>query len=1160
MKDSSKTKAQLLNELMELRQRVTALETAEIERRPAEVALAQERNLLRILIDNVPNYIFIKDTERRYVANNIAHLRSLGVQDPAQAIGKTVFDFHPPDLAAQYDADERQVIQSGQPLLNKEEHYLDLALGERRWHHTNKVPLRDSHGQIIGLVGICQDITERKQAEKELQTKSRQQEQLFQTAHQLTASLDVTEVLTRIGVTAKEILHAHGCAIYLLEADGKTLTPMAAIEPPYEQEILATPLHVETSFTGQAVKARQGLIFNEAADDFSGQQIPGTPPEPKECVITAPFIADDQVLGAMCLNRIGIPFSDQDLALAETFATYAAIALKNAQAHHNLECEVEKRKQAENALRQSEALFQSLIESLPQNIFSKDLEGRLTYANQRYCATEGKSLEDILGKTDVDIHPSQLAHKYQKDDRTVIETGQILEVMEEHQPLGGDKFYVQVIKAPLHNPAGLVTGVLGIFWDITERRQMELKLRESEKKFRTLVEQIAAVSYIHVADETGSAIYISPQVKPMLGYSPEEWLQTPALWIKLLHPQDREQVVAEHTRTNATGEPFRMDYRLIARDGRGVWVHDEAVLLRDETGQPHSWQGVMHDITERKKMEDTLRRERELFLAGPVVVWQQAGQDPLSKEFVSENISQFGYQAQDFINGQKNYADIIHPHDRERVLAEVEEYNESGVNRYKQEYRIVCADGRTRWVHDYSTISRDKLGNMTSFDWYMLDITERRQAEEQIQKLNQSLARRARELAALNKASRAMASSLNLKGVLETVIVEVRRLLDAEGASVLLREPALAGDELVFAASDSPGAEKLIGTRMPATAGIAGAVLQERQSARVDNAQNDPRFYKQVDATTGLTTRSLLAVPLVFKGQVRGVIEAVNKASGAFDEHDLELLEAMAGSAVTAIENARLYQAEREQYNRLQASQTRLIQAEKMEALGRLIASIAHEINNPLQAVLGCLELFREELDDHARREKLQRYLGIVETETERIATIVRRVRDFYRPARREMQPTDVHVVLGGVLELAGKQLQHHNIVTEREWAEDLPLIQANSDHLKQVFLNLVLNAIDAIPERGGTLRIRTASDQMPGADNRLLPAVRVEFSDTGAGMSPEVVAHLFEPFFTTKTGGTGLGLAVSYEIIQAHSGQISVKSQKGIGTTFTILLPVERP
>ena len=384
MKDSSKTKAQLLNELMELRQRVTALETAKIEHREAKEALAQERNLLRTLLDNVPNYIFVKDAECRYVLNNMTHLRSLGMTNQAEVAGKTVFDFHPPELAAQYDADERQVIRSGQPLLDKEEYYLDRRLGEWRWHLTTKIPLRDNQDKMVGLVGICQDITERKQAEEELQRKNRQQDQLLQTAHQLTASLDIAEVLTRIGAEAKEILHAYGCAIYLLEADGKTLTPMAAIEPPYEQEILATPLDVESSFTGQAVKARRGLIFNDAGSNASGQQIPGTPPEPKECIITAPFIADDQVLGAMCLNRIGIPFSDQDLALAEAFATYAAIALKNAQAHHDLEREVEKRKQAEKALRQSEALFQSLIESLPQNIFSKDLVGRFTYANQRY--------------------------------------------------------------------------------------------------------------------------------------------------------------------------------------------------------------------------------------------------------------------------------------------------------------------------------------------------------------------------------------------------------------------------------------------------------------------------------------------------------------------------------------------------------------------------------------------------------------------------------------------------------------------------------------------------------------------------------------------------------------------------------------------------------
>ena len=146
-------------------------------------------------------------------------------------------------------------------------------------------------------------IVERRRAEEALQRKTRQQEQLIDTARHLAASLDVKEVLTRIGVGAKAILQAHGCAIYLLKEDGKSLIPVVAIEPPYEEEILSTIIDVETSFTGQAVKARRGVIFNEAETDFSGQQIPGTPEVEEEHIIAAPFIADDKVLGAMCLNR-----------------------------------------------------------------------------------------------------------------------------------------------------------------------------------------------------------------------------------------------------------------------------------------------------------------------------------------------------------------------------------------------------------------------------------------------------------------------------------------------------------------------------------------------------------------------------------------------------------------------------------------------------------------------------------------------------------------------------------------------------------------------------------------------------------------------------------------------------------------------------------------
>ncbi len=431
-------------------------------------------------------------------------------------------------------------------------------------------------------------------------------------------------------------------------------------------------------------------------------------------------------------------------------------------------------------------------------------------------------------------------------------------------------------------------------------------------------------------------------------------------------------------------------------------------------------------------------------------------------------------------------------------------------------------------------------------------------AQGNVTRLNEDLERRTRELSALNAAGRAMVSTLNSEAVLKLMIDEVRRLLDAEGASVMLRDPASPDDDLVFAAAAGLNSETLVGTRMPATTGIAGWVMRERQSAVVSDVRRDSRFYDQVDSVTGQTTRSVVAVPLMFKGAMWGAVEAVNKAGGVFGERDREILEALASSAAIAIENARLYETEREQFRRLKQTQAQLVQVEKMAALGRLLASISHEINNPLQAIQNSLELAGDELEGSLRPDKLTRYVGIAGKEVERLAAIVRRMRDFYRPAREGLQPTDAHAVLQSVLELADKQLQHSHVTVECEWAMDLPDIPANPDYLKQVFLNLVLNAIDAMAARGaGTLRVRTTVCEMQQRNNRAVPAVCIEFGDTGDGMSPEVIAHLFEPFVTTKSEGTGLGLSISYGLIEAHNGQITAMSQAGVGTTFTILLPV---
>ncbi len=300
----------------------------------------------------------------------------------------------------------------------------------------------------------------------------------------------------------------------------------------------------------------------------------------------------------------------------------------------------------------------------------------------------------------------------------------------------------------------------------------------------------------------------------------------------------------------------------------------------------------------------------------------------------------------------------------------------------------------------------------------------------------------------------------------------------------------------------------------------------------------------------------VLGVPIWSdRGPVADLVVARRPADRPFSDEDRAAAHAAAARAGQAIRNAQLYDEIRHLLREREETQAHLIHTEKMSAMGRLTASIAHEINNPIQSVLSCLNLASEELDGENRKEKLSRYLHIAEGEIERIANIVRRMRDFYRPAARTMQSIHLHNVLEDVLQLTAKELQHGNIALERQWAEDLACFWANPDNLKQVFLNLVLNAADAMPQ-GGTLTTRTALDELV-VDGRSAPAARVEISDTGQGIPPDARHRLFEPFFTTKKEGSGLGLYISYEIVAAHRGQIRVESSEGQGTTFTILLPI---
>jgi signal transduction histidine kinase len=435
------------------------------------------------------------------------------------------------------------------------------------------------------------------------------------------------------------------------------------------------------------------------------------------------------------------------------------------------------------------------------------------------------------------------------------------------------------------------------------------------------------------------------------------------------------------------------------------------------------------------------------------------------------------------------------------------------------------------------------ISNARLFEAVRRELAERKQAEEQVKRLSESLERRANELAALNKASQAIVSTLDFESVLKLVIGEVRSLLDTEGASVLLRDPA--SDDLVFAAVAGTGSEELVGTRMPVTRGIAGWVMQNRQPVLVEDAQSDSRLYPDVGQKIGVSTRSVIAVPLRFRGAVWGVVEAINKVGGAFSEGDVGLLEALARSAAIGLLNAQSYQAERELRKLVGQSRVQLVQSEKLAATGRLVATLAHEVNNPLQAIYNCLQMMRNfQLEPEEQRE----YLQIAIEEVERLTSTVSRVLDLTRHPQQEMRPVQLNRVLERVLALTGKYLQHRHVALQQDLASDLPPALALHDELVQVFLNLVLNAADAMAE-GGVLRVTSRL----ASDGRLAAA----FSDTGCGIPPEHLNRIFEPFFSTKEGGTGMGLNISSDVIKQHGGEITVESQVGQGTTFTVYLPV---
>jgi signal transduction histidine kinase len=473
------------------------------------------------------------------------------------------------------------------------------------------------------------------------------------------------------------------------------------------------------------------------------------------------------------------------------------------------------------------------------------------------------------------------------------------------------------------------------------------------------------------------------------------------------------------------------------------------------------------------------------------------------------------------------------------------------------EHQLVRTNGEVRNVYSRVKVYRDEHGNPLRLLGSTQDITDRKLTE-------QTLRQYADEQAVLLDSAFQLTNQLSAQDVLLSILKNAIQLMTARAAAVALYVPDRDALILTMAYDRDRGqVQELIGTERRPGEGVIGQAFQQG-STLIINDFSAREGHGSVPPMIEPLIQALVAVPLLGRHATLGVLLVTgDERKPRFNEHDAKLIELFAVQAAIALENAQLYERQQEQYRRLQDAQARLVQSEKMSALGRLIASISHEINNPLQAVQGCVTLIREGLEEELPRlggveaTAWLRDLDVASIELQRITAIVLRLRDFYRPSRPGFQPTDVWATIESVLALATKQLQHSEITIEQPPRAEPPvIITTNADQLKQILLNLVLNAIDAMPG-GGRLRVAIQPDIVP-VNNQLRPAVRIDFADTGHGISPGDLTRIFEPFFTTKDSGSGLGLSISYELVKALGGDLSVVSEAGVGATFTIRLPFE--
>jgi PAS domain S-box-containing protein len=1018
IQDKYKTKEQLCTELAVLRQRISDLEASEADQKKKKSVLTEPEEKYRTFIDEIDEGLFVADNEGYLTFVNKALARIHGFKEPGELIGRNIAEFIVPEARAAMIEERREVMNTNEfpkalelPYINKD--------GSTGVFELRPGPIIQE-GEVIGTSGILIDITERKRIEEAL----RESEEKYRTI--------VDEISDCIVVTDE-----NGVITFANKAYADVLG--------YDNP--------------ENIKGRNFFEFVSSTEPVKELLY-----KRKESIQTGEF---PEVIEVQVIKKNG------DVGLFEVKPTAVMEGGKVIGTRAVIR-DITERKKAEEELRISEETLNNILESSPDAILVNDFKGNIIRCNRASSTMYGAPADEIIGMKAMDLIAPWEIERLRKDIAKCIKRGFMKNMEYVCLSKSGKEFPAEISSSITADQSGGLKYYVSIIKDISERRLVEEKLRESEAKYSALVEQAVDAVYIFQNDKI---VFCNAATAEMSGYAKDELIGMPFMDFVVTNDNKTFMQRFKERVAGKDAVPF-IEVDIRCKDGCLKSVEGSIARIQYQ-GMP-AIMGIAHDITNRKQMEVALRESEEKFRAqyksipSPTYTWQKIGNDfvivdynDAAKALIIDDAEQLLGKTTKYLFG--NNPEIVedisicmnqHVHIAKRALTWIETITES---------RFLFISHAFVPPNSVTTT--------------LVDITEPMRIQQALEESE--------------KRYRTLVEEIN-DGLVE---------LDERGQFIFVNDK--------FSEMMGYSKEELIG---------------HHPSDFLDKVNN--RVFKQ-QWRIG-KKRSVKSYELTWKGKDGFRLITIVSPQVIFDE------EGKFRSAISVITDI----TERKR------SQEQFIVTDRLVSIGQLAAGVAHEINNPLTGITGFSQLLLEK----DIPEEFKRDLNIINSEAQRAATIIRNLLGFAKKNVPLKQSVNINEIISKVLDMRAYEQNVSNIQINTNFAVDLPDIIADYFQLQQVFLNIIINAeyFMLAAHDKGTLTIIT---------EKAGDSVRASFIDDGPGISKDNLGHVFDPFFTTKEvgSGTGLGLSVCHGIVTEHDGNMHVESEMGQGATFIVELPIRK-